>query len=261
MKSFCQVFLLVFCVLVLAAVPVLTAFSDAGDYSLYENRTLASRPAFSLSALLSGDYFEGWENYLRDRVWQRDTLLALDARLETAAGRLFVNDVLTADEALLPYVEGIDPDTVREDAARMADQLAAIAAQVESYGGVFLYVGVPNQYSVFRDGYPDYMDYIAEGLDAALDALLSGEVDAAVFTTFDKAFADILVEAIVDQQICQCDYDIVNPEIKGVGFILMKGNTDLRDYINEHLAQYRSSGLLQQLNDTSESEAKAMGII
>lgn len=41
----------------------------------------------------------------------------------------------------------------------------------------------------------------------------------------------------------------------------MKGNTDLRDYINEHLAQYRSSGLLQQLNDTSESEAKAMGII
>lgn len=170
MKSFCQVFLLVFCALVLAAVPVLTAFSDAGDYSLYENRTLASRPAFSLSALLSGDYFEGWENYLRDRVWQRDTLLALDARLETAAGRLFVNDVLTADEALLPYVEGIDPDTVREDAARMADQLAAIAAQVESYGGVFLYVGVPNQYSVFRDGYPDYMNYIAEGLDAALDA-------------------------------------------------------------------------------------------
>ena len=82
-----------------------------------------------------------------------------------------------------------------------------------------------------------------------------------MFTTFDKAFADILVEAIVDQQICQCDYDIVNPEIKGVGFILMKGNTDLRDYINEHLAQYRSSGLLQQLNDTSESEAKAMGII
>ena len=33
--------------------------------------------------------------------------------------------------------------------------------------------------------------------DAALDALLSGEVDAAVFTTFDKAFADILVHAIM----------------------------------------------------------------
>ena len=65
--------------------------------------------------------------------------------------------------------------------------------------------------------------------DAALDALLSGEVDAAVFTTFDKAFADILVQAIIDRQICQCDYEIINPEIKGVGFILMKGNDDLCD--------------------------------
>ena len=97
--------------------------------------------------------------------------------------------------------------------------------------------------------------------DAVLDALLSGEVDAAVFTTFDKAFSEILVEAIIDQQICQCDYDIVNPEIKGVGFILMKGNTDLCDYINERLSLYRSNGLLQELNDLSESEAKAMGII
>lgn len=97
--------------------------------------------------------------------------------------------------------------------------------------------------------------------DAALDALLSGEVDAAVFTTFDKAFADILVQGIVDQQICQCSYEIVNPEIKGVGFILMKGNDDLCNYINEQLTQYRNSGLLQELNDLSESEAKAMGII
>ena len=97
--------------------------------------------------------------------------------------------------------------------------------------------------------------------DAALDALLSGEVDAAVFTTFDKAFADILVQAIIDRQICQCDYEIVNPEIKGVGFILMKGNDDLCDYINGQLTRYRNSGLLQELNDLSESEAKAMGII
>ena len=97
--------------------------------------------------------------------------------------------------------------------------------------------------------------------DAALDALRSGEVDAAVFTTFDRAFADLLVQAILDGYICQCEYEIVNPEIKGVGFILMKGNADLCDYINERMAQYRSSGLLQELNDSSESEAKAMGII
>ena len=97
--------------------------------------------------------------------------------------------------------------------------------------------------------------------DAVLEALLSGEVDAAVFTTFDRAFADILVEAIVDRQICQCEYDIVDPEIKGVGFILMKGNEDLCSYINEQLSRYRDEGVLLELNNRSETEAKAMGII
>lgn len=97
--------------------------------------------------------------------------------------------------------------------------------------------------------------------DAVLEALLEGEVDAAVFTTFDKTFADILVQAIVDQQICQCDYEIANPEIKGVGFILMKGNDELCDFINDQLTLYRNNGFLQELNDLSESEARAMGII
>lgn len=97
--------------------------------------------------------------------------------------------------------------------------------------------------------------------DAVLEALLSGEADAAVFTTFDKAFADILVQAIIDRQICQCEYDIVNPEIKGVGFILMKGNDSLCGYINSKLSEYREDGTLLELNDRNETEARAMGII
>lgn len=180
MKKCCHIFLLAFCALVLAAVPVLTAFSHAADYSIYENRTLAARPVFSFDALFSGEYFEGWENYLRDRVFQRDALLAFDARLETAAGRPFVNDVRTSDAALLPYVEGADPAAAARDAARMARDLAAVAAQVESYGGVFLYVGVPNQYSVYRAGYPAYMDYVAEGLDAVHDAFFAALSEAGV---------------------------------------------------------------------------------
>lgn len=100
--------------------------------------------------------------------------------------------------------------------------------------------------------------------DTAEQQLMSaqnGEVDAAVFTTFDRAFADLLVEDIMGQLICQCEYEIVNPEIKGVGFVLMKGNDELCDYLNERLTQYRSSGQLQEWNDLNETEAQAMGII
>ena len=109
--------------------------------------------------------------------------------------------------------------------------------------------------------YPEAEILTYDGNDAVREALLAGEVDAAVFTTFDRAFADLLVEDIMGQLICQCEYEIVNPEIQGVGFVLMKGNDDLCDYLNERLTQYRSSGQLQEWNDLNETEAQAMGII
>ncbi len=194
MKKACQIFLLAFCALVLIAVPVLTAFSAPQEYSIYENRTLAAaRPDLSVESLFSGAYFEGWETYLRDSVWNRDGLLKLSTRLDMALGRPFVNDIHASQEALLPYsVESVDPDTVAADAARMADSLAALAAQVESYGGVFLYVGVPNQFSVYRDGYPAYMSYVGEELDAVRDAFSAALAERGVaFLDVGAALADI----------------------------------------------------------------------
>lgn len=109
--------------------------------------------------------------------------------------------------------------------------------------------------------YPEAEILTYDDNNAVREALLAGEVDAAVFTTYDRAFADLLVEDIVDQLICQCAYKIDNPETQGVGFVLMKGNDELCDYLNERLTQYRSSGQLQQWNDQNTTEAQAMGII
>lgn len=162
------------------------------------------------------------------------------------------------DNILVTGIEG-DEVFLRADPQRPGSPLieSEDALAVARIAAVTATVQVDNA----RIQYPEAEVITYADNDAVLDALLSGKVDAAVFTTFDKAFADILVEAISNQLICQCAYEIVNPEIKGVGFILMKGNADLCDYINERLTEYRSSGLLQQLNDLNESEAKAMGII
>lgn len=158
-------------------------------------------------------------------------------------------------------VTGIEGDEVflRADPERPGSPLidSEEALGLARIGAVKATVQVDNT----RLQYPEAEVVAYADNDAVLEALLEGEVDAAVFTTFDKTFADILVQAIVDQQICQCDYEIANPEIKGVGFILMKGNDELCDFINDQLALYRNNGFLQELNDLSESEARAMGII
>ena len=158
-------------------------------------------------------------------------------------------------------VTGIEGDEVflRADPERPSSPLidSEEALGLARIGAVKATVQVDNT----RLQYPEAEVVAYADNDAVLEALLEGEVDAAVFTTFDKTFADILVQAIVDQQICQCDYEIANPEIKGVGFILMKGNDELCDFINDQLTLYRNNGFLQELNDLSESEARAMGII
>lgn len=158
-------------------------------------------------------------------------------------------------------VTGIEGDEVflRADPERPGSPLidSEEALGLARIGAVKATVQVDNT----RLQYPEAEVVAYADNDAVLEALLEGEVDAGVFTTFDKTFADILVQAIVDQQICQCDYEIANPEIKGVGFILMKGNDELCDFINDQLTLYRNNGFLQELNDLSESEARAMGII
>lgn len=158
-------------------------------------------------------------------------------------------------------VTGIEGDEVflRADPERPGSPLidSEEALGLARIGAVKATVQVDNT----RLQYPEAEVVAYADNDAVLEALLEGEVDAGVFTTFDKTFADILVQAIVDQQICQCDYEIANPEIKGVGFILMKGNDELCDFINDQLTLYRNNGFLQELNDLSESEARAVGII
>ena len=158
-------------------------------------------------------------------------------------------------------VTGIEGDEVflRADPERPGSPLidSEEALGLARIGAVKATVQVDNT----RLQYPEAEVVAYADNDAVLEALLEGEVDAGVFTTFDKTFANILVQAIVDQQICQCDYEIANPEIKGVGFILMKGNDELCDFITDQLTLYRNNGFLQELNDLSESEARAMGII
>ena len=165
----------------------------------------------------------------------------------TMTNNILVTDIEGDEVFLRADPEQPNRPLIDSDEALAQARLGAVAATVQATNAQLQYPEA--EIATYVDN------------DAVLEALLEGEVDAAVFTTFDKAFADILVEAIIDEQICQCEYDIVNPEIKGVGFILMKGNADLCDYINARLNRYRSNGLLQKLNDLSESEAKAMGII
>ena len=166
--KFHKLLLIVPVLAVLFLVPLTTALSvlpssplpPTAGYSVWENRTMADVPVLTGESFWDGSYFSGWEKLLSDRFYGRDRWMELSTAYRMVRGSASVNDVVLTGETLLPQND-IPDYTGRDYAAEaehMATELQAIDEQVSEYGGTMLYVGVPEQRSMFRDYYPDYQE-------------------------------------------------------------------------------------------------------
>ena len=159
--------------LMVMALAVLTCITKSDEWSKYEKRALAGKPNFQLSALVSGKTQTQLEAYLNDRVYARERMLRLRARLLTALGKPMVNDVVVTEKALLPKPLGNElTDLQRQNAEKIAEGFARVQAQTQQFGGRFLYVLVPEQRSALRSTYPDSLQVDGAYLDACADVLL-----------------------------------------------------------------------------------------
>ena len=107
--------------------------------------------------------------------------------------------------------------------------------------------------------YPEAELYEFVSNDEILEALIEGQVDAGVFTAFDRAFADQIAQAIVDEKVAQCDYE-VDAGSDNRGLVLMKGNEDLCQSLNEIIADLIESGWMLENYETEEVKAAERGI-
>lgn len=130
------------------------------NYSVYENRSMATVPQMTAKGIWTGDYFSGWEKCLTDRFYGRDSWLEAHTAYEMLRGSASVNDVVLTGHVLLPQndIPNYGARNYEQDGARAAADLKTIQDQIQSYGGTFLYVGVPEQRSVFRSEYPAYQE-------------------------------------------------------------------------------------------------------
>lgn len=109
--------------------------------------------------------------------------------------------------------------------------------------------------------YPEAELHLLPDNKSILEALIAGEVDAGVFSMIDRAFADQIVQAIVDGNVAQCGYEVVTPDFRGYGLVLMKENEKLCQSINEIIAELKESGWLLECFDTEEAKAVERGIV
>lgn len=73
-------------------VGILSIFLPKPTVSEMEKRTLATVPKFSVEALLSGEYFHGWEKYYADTFPARDALVKTASMMDSAKG-ISLNDM------------------------------------------------------------------------------------------------------------------------------------------------------------------------
>ena len=109
--------------------------------------------------------------------------------------------------------------------------------------------------------YPEAELHLLPDNKSILEALIAGEVDAGVFSMIDRAFADQIVQAIVDGNVAQCVYEVVTLDFRGYGLVLMKENEKLCQSINEIIAELKESGWLLECFDTEEAKAVERGIV
>ncbi len=158
-KKISDIILIFIFLAVIFAFPIFTKLAPPLEISEYENRELALAPVYSAQSLLDGKYFSDWEVYLSDHIWKRDFMLLSDIKYKYyVLKRNVVNDVIIGEEVLLPYMEYIELDSgSAQKSEEMAKKLSGLSDFISGYGGKFIYIGIPEQYSALRDKYPDYL--------------------------------------------------------------------------------------------------------
>ena len=176
-KTSQRVTAVIFCVF-LAGFGLLHIILPDRTFSPVENRNLTQLPAFSWSALVSGDYTAGLEEYLEDQFPLRDGWMGLKNRYEYLLGRREFHGVYLCGDALIHKIE----DTSR------AGQNTGYIRKLTELTDIPVYVGlIPTAAEVWKDRLPAgaenfdqaaYLEQVRQSVPGAVWVDIAGALDS-----------------------------------------------------------------------------------
>lgn len=128
-------------------------------FSEYENRILASKPAFSLKALFNDSYTEDYETYVTDQFVLRDKWIFVKTVTDVVLGKKEINGVYLAKDGTL--IEKHVPQDIEEE--KVAKRLALLKGltdwQADRGDGSLRIMLIPTADNVLTEKLPDYAAY------------------------------------------------------------------------------------------------------
>ncbi len=119
-------------------------------------------------SFLSGEYQTDLEKYYREHFAFRKAMSAAYTKFKISViDKLVVNDIIITERVLLPFHENltVNEEKVKRQANQMGEKLYTLNNTVMDSGGIFFYVGVPEQGSMLRELYPSFLNNNASYLD------------------------------------------------------------------------------------------------
>ena len=182
------------------ALTMLEHMHSPSDWSVEENRALASAPQISMQSVWDGTLAQDAEAFYKDHIFARRLLLKLDTAIQMRVlRRAAVHDVVVGDTVLLP-APGFSARLTDGELARKAETIAgglqSVRQAADEVGAQLLYALVPEQRTVFAGFYPDWMDnpgrQTMRNRRALLAALERAEIPALDLTPVFAQREDIL---------------------------------------------------------------------
>lgn len=133
----------------ISAMLILTISGKKENFSLSENRELASFPEFSLSAIADGSYGKQLGEYMTDHFFCREKWVSAQARLESAMCEKIINGVYINNQILL------DAEVSSRNISRT--NIEAINDFFRNYNATIYFTAVPTSSGVYGDMLPEYL--------------------------------------------------------------------------------------------------------
>ncbi len=150
------------CAFILLSLGICVYTLPKSDFSEEENRALSDAPRFSVSSLLSGDFFTELSAFYSDNIPLRRQMISTKALCELGLGRQQNNNVIFSRDGRLA------DKCVYKSTDLLEQNLSAILRFGQSYGGAFICRTVPRSIDVCVGPLPLYRSEQAQRVTDAV---------------------------------------------------------------------------------------------
>ena len=161
-------------------------------------------------------------------------------------------------------IAGLTPNADRKKSVDMSDMyyaggqcmLERLIALPDVLGTVMATQKAALQETLMAEQFPDAEPLLLPDFPQCIANLKNGECAAVMI---DEISAEQYMQTVEGLAIGKVPVEI-DPEEGGNAVAVMKGNTDLLDWVNERIAAYEAEGLLEQWFQEAQEKAAFMGI-